>query len=168
VTVTEPIAITPPPIALMLADLAACVCGALANEGAGPTCWCGLYPGAQVSWDYCGACDGDKCGMGWVQLATIFPYNTFPVGVIDLRCASPLAWGIRVGALRCIPTPDDGELPSPEDMANAALMQYLDAKALHTAIKCCTGITASIETYVPVGPDGGCVGGYWTAYLEEP
>jgi hypothetical protein len=40
----------------------------------------------------------------------------------------------------------------------------LDAAALHSAIKCC-GLDAAIETYQPIGPEGGCVGGLWRAYL---
>jgi hypothetical protein len=93
VTITDPhpehpIAIAPPRIIMALVDLADCICTELAATGAGPTCWCGLYPGAQVSWEFCGECSGNTCGMGWVRLAQVFPYNVFPTGTIDLNCAS--------------------------------------------------------------------------------
>ena len=165
-TVIDP-PIVLPRIVLALDALATCVCEQLATTGAGPTCWCGLYPGAAVSWEHCGECDGGVCGMGYVRLARVFPYNTFPQGVIDLRCASPLAWAVEIGALRCLPQPADGEPPSPEIAAEATVNQMLDARAIWEAMKCC-GLEIGIETYIPVGPEGGCVGGFWLAYLDDP
>lgn len=107
------------PTAMMLAldALATCVCEFLALEGAGPTCWCGLVPGGpNVSWEACsgGECRTDVCGMGYVRLGTVFPYETFPVQTITDRCDRPLAWGVEVGALRCVPVHDDGTPPTPE------------------------------------------------------
>jgi hypothetical protein len=156
--------LAPPAVALALIDLADCVCAELAETGAGPTCWCGLYPGAAVSWEYCNECSGGTCGMGYVRAAGVFPYDSFPIPVIDDRCVRPLAWSVEVGALRCIPTPGDGELPSPTVMAEVALAQVMDAQALYRAVKCC-GMEVSVERYFPVGPQGGCIGGFWMAYL---
>ena len=102
--------IAPPAVALALIDLADCVCSELAETGAGPTCWCGLYPGAAVSWEYCGECGGGTCGMGYVRASGVFPYESFPEAAIDIHCARPLAWSIEVGALRCFPQPDDGQV----------------------------------------------------------
>jgi hypothetical protein len=147
-----------------LAELSEAVCGELAASGAGPTCWCGLYPGAAVSWEYCGECSGDHCGMGYVRLASVFPYSTFPVQVIDFQCTLPLAWSVEVGALRCLHQPTDGELLGPEAMSFVAIEQVLDAQALYRALKC-YGYQIAAEGYVPVGPQGGCVGGFWRAHL---
>jgi hypothetical protein len=152
-----------PELAVSLIALADCVCELLGTEGAGPTCWCGLYPGAAVSWDYCGECDDGACGMGYVRLAGGFPYDSFPTPVIDDRCAKPLAWAVEVGALRCFPQPADGELPSPAALAEVAIDQALDAAALFKAIRCCD-LELAVEVYRPVGPEGMCVGGFWTAY----
>jgi hypothetical protein len=160
--------LAPPPatqaVVVALASLADCVCNELAETGAGPTCWCGLYPGATVSWEYCGECNSGRCGMGYVRLAAAFPYTTFPVQQIDTRCASPLGWAVEVGALRCLPQPESGELLDVDGMAEIAIAQVLDASALHRAIKCC-GVEAAVEVYQPLGPTGGCVGGLWRAYL---
>lgn len=147
-----------------LADLADCVCTELAATGGGETCWCGLYPGALVSWDYCGECSGDRCGMGYVRLAEVFPYTVFPQQELDLRCTRPLAWTVEVGALRCLPQPSDGSPLNPVTMAEIAVVQTLDASALYRAVKCC-GTEAAVEVYQPLGPQGGCVGGFWRAYL---
>jgi hypothetical protein len=161
----NPIAIPPPKIIFALADLAECVCALLANEGAGPTCWCGLYPGQAISWEYCTECGRDQCGMGYVRLAGVSAYDSFPNPTIDDRCAKPLAWGVEVGALRCVPQQSDGSIIPPDLMAEVAIGQVLDAAALRTAIKCC-GFDAALGAWLPIGPAGGCVGGYWMAFLD--
>lgn len=155
----------PPAIAIALTELAECVCEQLTTNGAGETCWCGLYAGAVVTWDYCaGECGNDVCGMGWVRLGTVFPYSIFPQPILDDRCALPLAWQIEVGALRCIPLMPDGGPIDSATMADVALKQVLDARALHAAMQCC-GFSVAAEVYTPTGPEGGCVGGFWTGYI---
>jgi hypothetical protein len=160
--------VAPPPytlaVATTLADLADCICEELSTSGAGPPCWCGLYPGQSVSWEFCGECDNDRCGMGYVRLAGVFPYSVFPEQTIDTRCTYPLGWAVEVGALRCLPQPSDGTLPSPQEMAEVAIRQVLDASAIHRGLKCCDHEVA-VQQYVPVGPSGGCVGGFWLGYL---
>lgn len=163
-TVIDPPIYTPPRIAVALLELTECVCAELVTSGGGPTCWCGLYPGASVSWDYCGECNGDKCGMAYVRLAGISPYEIFPFPAVDDRCSRPLAWGVEVGVLRCMPQLSEGELLDPEGMAEVSVVQALDARAVWTALKCC-GIDIAVETWRPLGPNGGCVGGAWTAFL---
>jgi len=159
----HPIAIAPPGIVFALTELVECVCGLLATEGAGPMCWCGMYPGASVSWEYCNECSGGMCGMGYVRLAGVFPYATFPLPVVDDRCVKPLGWAIEVGALRCLTIPEDGSIASPAEMADVTIKQMLDATALYKAIRCC-GLEIAVEAYRPTGPEGGCVGGFWLAY----
>lgn len=152
-----------PPFTPVLFALADCVCTELATTGGGPTCWCGLVPGALVSWEFCGECDGGKCGMGYVRVDGVVPYNVFPVAEIDLNCARPLAIRVEVGALRCIPVAE--ELPSPETLAEVTAIQMMDIWALYRALMCCGASAVAAEAYVPVGPEGGCVGGFWTAFL---
>ena len=154
--------VEPTPTALTLLNLIDCVCTELAASGAGPTCWCGLYPGAQVSWEGCGECNTGACGMGYVRLIGGFPYDVFPTPTIDDRCAKPLAFALEVGALRCLPHGDG--LLDPAATAETVIDQMADARALYNAIKCCPGPRLGVQNYIPVGPQGGCVGGYWTAY----
>lgn len=147
-----------------LVALAECLCQQLTEFGAGPVCWCGVYPGAQISWEGCSDCGVDRCGMGWVRLVQAFPYEVFPTPTVDGRCQMPLAFAVEVGALRCFPQPTDGEPPDPAMTTEAAVMQMYDARAMYNAIKCCsTSVSMAVQGYVPVGPAGGCVGGYWTA-----
>lgn len=148
-----------------LLDLVECVCTELTAAGGEP-CWCGLLPGATVSWDYCTDCGNDHCGMAWVRVVGITPYDVFPTGIIDLRCARPLALQIEVGSLRCMPQPADGELLTPEASVEVSLRQVLDALALHRALQCCQERDFALSAYTPVGPQGGCVGGFWTAFID--
>ena len=166
-TITAPAAtpILPPYILPVLIDLAECVCTKLAEEGAGRTCWCGIWPGAEVSWEYCGECAGDACGMGWVRLMAVFPYDTFPVASIDLRCSRPLAYQVEIGALRCLPQPAEGTVVDPAVMTEVALSVAADTWALYRAAECCEASDKAIVGYLPLGPSGGCVGGSWSIFL---
>lgn len=149
----------------VLLDLVTCVCNELTTTGAGPTCWCGVYPGTAVSWEFCEGCDNGTCGMGWVRPSSIFPYSTFPLAILESGCRAPLAWSVEVGALRCLPTTADGQLPSPDVLLESAAEQLADAYALYRALRCCDNVEIAAETWNPLGPEGGCIGGYWTAYL---
>lgn len=162
----HPIALPLPESVGHLLNLVDCVCTLLETQGAGKTCWCGLYPGSEVSHEYCTECSDDVCGMGYVRLSLGSPYEIFPAPAIDDRCSLPLMWGVEVGALRCFPSEPDGSTIDPSTSAEVALKQILDARALRAAIKCCSG-KWGLGAWTPYGPLGGCVGGYWTAFLSE-
>lgn len=153
------------PLAALLTELTECVCNELATTGAGPTCWCGQWPGLDLSWEFCTDCPGDRCGMGWVRLAGINPYQVFPTPIVDPRCALPLAVTIEVGALRCIPQPADGSILDPGPMGDVAVAVAADAYALRRAVLCCNSPDLALGFWQPVGPEGGCVGGFWTTFL---
>lgn len=161
-TVEEPIA--PTRLQALLADLSTCVCTEL-EAATGPLCWCGVWPGDEVSWEGC-ECH-DACGMGWARLVGSFPYESFPSPAVDVTCRLPLAYVVEVGALRCMPTAnEDGSIPDPAAVAEAAMRQYADMDALYRALKCCPADQIAVEAWVPLGPQGGCVGGGWTAYVS--
>lgn len=163
---SEPEPFTPSVLMLAMDQLASCVCTEIAKSAAGPVCWCGVWPGEEVSWEFCGDCGNDACGMAWVRLNGIFPYDTFPAPVVDLGCRRPLAYNIEVGALRCMPVSDnEGELPSSEQITMTSMETYADLAALYRALLCCDFEAIAVEAWVPVGPQGGCVGGVWGAYF---
>lgn len=153
------------PLSALVFELASCVCNELSLTISGPPCWCGVWPGLEISWEHCTDCPPGLCGMGWSRLVLIAPYDDFPEPVIDLRCTKPLAAQLEVGALRCIPVPEEGEVNDPNTMGEVALRQYEDMLALRRAILCCDDVQIALGTYFPLGPQGGCVGGSWTAYL---
>ena len=153
-------------ISSVIADLVDCVCVALETDGAGPTCWCGFYPGSQVSWDYCGECSGGSCGMGYVRLVNAYRSEDMLNPDLNTRCASPLTLQLAVGAIRCIPVADDdGRLPDPESMWESSLAVLADMAALFVAADCCPG-EHILGEYTPVGPQGGCAGGEWTVWVS--
>lgn len=163
--VTDVVVPPPPPIIAFVAELVECVCELLTTDGQGPTCWCGVIAGDAAPMDACDSCD-ESCGMGFVRMGPAFPYSIFPVAVLDAGCVKPLAYTLEVGVTRCWPVADeDGTLPTPDDIANAAYGLAMDQMALHRAIRCCQG-EATIGAWNTVGPLGGCIMGSWTVYVD--
>lgn len=155
----------------LMGVLADCLCTQLEQTGAGSTCWCGVYPGAQVSWEHCEACGEDKCGMGYVRLVSVYPTTMFPEPAPRTEtCRSLKAAQFEVGALRCMPTmEEDGSLPTPADLLDVTLSVVYDMEAMQAAIECCFADNRTdyrLGLYIPTGPSGGCVGGYWEVFAE--
>lgn len=154
-----------PWISNIMLKMRECVCRLLADEGAGPLCWCGIYPGSDVSWEYCGQCSRGTCGMGFVQLLGAYPSSTFPNQQEEATCRAPLAFQLTVGSMRCLPVAEeDGSLPSEGDLLAPALAVNDDMLALLRAVDCCmkgNGLH-DVGEYQTIGPQGGCVGGAWT------
>jgi hypothetical protein len=150
-------------LALLLAELSECLCDALAKDGAGRTCFCGVVPGASPSWDYCGECDGGLCGMGYIYVESVYPSSSFPVQDASSRCTVPFAARLGIGALRCAPIADEsGALPDVDEMSEAFLGMNADMGAILSAIMCCSAIDEyALEQWRASGPQGGCVGGEW-------
>lgn len=156
-------------LAKVVAALTDCVCETLAVEGAGPTCWCGLFPGAEVSWDYCGECSGGTCGMAYVRLVSIYESQQFPQqDPLPSNCGAPLVAELAIGALRCIPVAErDGSLPDEAALLEAGLATFADMAAIRTAVSCCDlgDREFAFGSYAPLGARGGCVGGEWTVWV---
>jgi hypothetical protein len=151
-----------------LVDLAACVCDALAERGAGVPCWCGIVPGAEASWVGCTECDSGRCGSAWVRLDGVWPYVSFPNPEVGLTCAATMGYTVEVGVVRCMPLNDDGSPLDTAESLDVALAGAADMQALLYAISCCFGdVLHTVDSWVPVGPQGGCVGGYWTLSLAR-
>ena len=157
------------PILTYLAELLECVCTNLEEHGSGPVCWCGVYPGNAVSFESCDECSNGSCGSAYVNPGTTWSYQTFPSPAFDAACTLPLAYTIDVGIQRCFPTmEEDGTLPPAGVITETALNVMQDQWALHKAIRCCEFEQGKIVlgSWTPIGPQGGCVGGFWTAYLN--
>lgn len=148
-------------ITAILTDLATCLCAQIITDGLPAVCFCGVVPGEQVSLDYVGDCE-DACGMAWVRMVTIYPStvvgqpSTFPG-----NCGLGLGLDVELGIMRCISVGgEDGQPPSPPELTAAAVLQQADVMAMWRAIACCrTSKDWVINTYTPLGPEGGIVGG---------
>lgn len=128
-----------------------------------PTCFASVLPGALVALDHV----NDACGaMAWSRVGSVFPSTIFPV-----QDQTPHRWGItgamtyELGIIRGMELPDSGEAPTAEQQFETARLQMADMKAILVTI--CgyfssVGVPFIVGSYVPVGPDGGAVGGAWT------
>lgn len=146
----------------LLTSLSACLCGEVQKRvNAGDMdalCFCGVLPGNEVPFDYASE------GMAWVRVSMITP---MPVETSGRVCAMEYDVTVQMGMLRCAPTIDDnGDLPDVEEMLTSTGAQHRDMGLMHQVITCCdTGIGSDpvIIDYAPVGPEGGIVGGAWSA-----
>jgi hypothetical protein len=148
--------------------LATCLCTMLTDEGRGDLCACGLVPGDAVALDYV-ACDGDLCGMAWVRLAAAAP--TTGIGVISGtvgNCGSEIGFTVEIGVVRCMSAGDEtGSGPTQEEYLAATQVQVADMLTMRAAVACCDIGDVILDAYVPVGPQGMAVGGFWQATLSE-
>lgn len=149
----------------ILVELKDCLCQELTNSELLPSdCFCGIVPGEEVPYDY-------GKGMAWVRLTGANPSRTFPnTAVYTTGCGAPLAFGVEVGAIACIPgLSPTGGFPTAEVREEAARVQVTTMQAMRRAITCCLpkGLEVVLQNYVPVGPEGGVVGGTWTAAISE-
>lgn len=157
----------------VMVSLAECLCTQITGSGLPEPCFCGILPGGEAAYDYCDSCEDGTCGQAWVRLAQAFPSSAFPVPDVGRgTCASPLAFELVVGIVRCAPSPDDqGNPPSLGDQFATSQLVVADMMAMRRAIMCCAqaqkGRDYTLGFYLPVGPEGGCVGGVWTATFSE-
>lgn len=155
------------PIYPLLTALADCLCVELDTSPGGPPCFCGVVPAALVAMDFCD-CGGTACGMGWVRLDTLYPSRRFADPTTDARCGDPLALRVQVGVTRCLPGMDAaGNPPGVVEQSEAVRVQTGDLLAARRAIECCwSDRTVLLGAYIPVGPQGDCGGGFWTATVQ--
>ena len=135
-------------------------------------CAVSVFPGTAVPVDYVG---GDTCGsMAWVRHVSSNPTVRFPNADISVdNCAYSLAHTVEVGIIRPSPIPEsDGstiELPDDIEHFNSAMELADDMVLMKGAIQ---RASKSIDflilgSYVPVGPEGGAVGGTWSLTVGD-
>lgn len=129
-------------------------------------CLLTLMPGEVVPFDYCDRCDN---GMAWVRLVSMQPSEEQSDQRVEGRCFADLSMTVEVGHIFAAPWPDaDGDLPEEHEHSAATLRQIECADVMLTALLCTDlpdDVFASRPSYAPVGPDGGCLGGVWTATI---
>jgi hypothetical protein len=155
--------------------LSACLCLEIEASGLPATCSCGPMIGNLVL-DYCGTCADGKCGgQAWVRLVEAFPTVDFPSQALELRnCASPLAYQLEVGIVRCRPVGTVSGVrgytpPTLEQNVEALRLQLADMAAMRRAVECCFGdaeIDYILGSYNPITVEGDCLGGVFTVYAS--
>lgn len=147
-----------------------CLCEQLALKVARgvsqDVCICFIAAGDNTPFDYCGPdqCREDQCGQAWVRVQTVIPL------VPDFEgravCDAPLQAVVEVGITRCETAIFDGHsLPDEEAHLADVLTQLEDFGTLRAALRCCD-LAGGMGEYVPLGPEGGCVGGMFTVTID--
>lgn len=151
-----------------LENLATCLCAAILEANLPEPCFCGIVPGEAVVEDYIGDCE-PVCGMAFVRLASIYPATSLGQPSDDVNnCGLMLGADIEIGILRCISSGEaDGSPPSPEELYAATQLQINDSLAIYKAVNCCDLGDVLMDTYSPVGPLGGIVGGIWPISIMD-
>lgn len=156
-------------LALLLQELSSGLAEANMLES---MCAVTAFPGTAVPVDYVG---GDTCGsMAWVRHVTSSPTVRFPNADVTVdNCAYSLAHIIEMGIIRPAPIPEsDGstiDLPDDIEHFNSAMELADDMVLMKEAI---ARAAKSIDfvilgSYVPVGPEGGAVGGTWSLTVGD-
>lgn len=160
-----------PPLNLVwprLLELLDCLCTRINDSALDPVCVCEAMPGMNVALDYAlGGCSaGGADGMAWVRLTSIYMTSNFPAQLQGtVRCDNAeVAFAFEMGIIRSMPLGDDEGNPPPLEMMLAATeRQVSEAMLIANAILCCYDTDVAMGTYTPIGPEGGAVGGRWTA-----
>lgn len=149
-----------------LVAISQCLCAEITVRELPTPCFCGVLSGAALIADYCNP-ESEGNGMAYVRLLGISPLGSGNPSAPTV-CAPPLEAVIEVGILRCAPMlADDGSPPDMQQQLATARLAAADMAAALSAITCCLPDSrdVSVQGWQPVGPDGGCVGGAWTAVL---
>jgi len=145
--------------------LRACVETGLAGALAGPPGTCCVVPGRDVALDDCCA------GQAWVRILRVYgsSMESFPDAARQPhdtdRCTGG-RWAVEFGAgvVRCVPGLDGrGQPPTGAELEASAGQVADDASRIRRAVLCCFADGSDeglwVGDWLPVGPEGGCVGG---------
>lgn len=162
-------------IKALMTEIAACLCAQIETDERPKPCFCGVVPGAAVVANFMPDCfnneDLPTDGMAWVRLAAAYP--AFQPGIVVENPAEAsvagLGFDIEVGILRSIPLPTEGL--DEAQSADAVTSQMDDMITIRKAIMCCVALERAdflLNSYTPVGPIGGVVGGAFTVMVHKP
>lgn len=136
---------TVPEAAVQILD---CVCDALALDGR-PVCKCYQALGTPVIMDCCECDDDGTNGEVSVHFRRLFDAD--PETSNEVQRVRPCRGGVtaaqfRVVLARCRPIIDEqGNLPDPEEITDAANDQIRDAELLWQSLACCSGLSLRID-----------------------
>jgi hypothetical protein len=131
-------------------------------------CEAGLISGSMLIADHCCAdttAEGEPCeGQLTVRVEDVYPTEVFPehrAGAIP-PCGTPWAVKVEVATLRCALAMDGRVPPTMAEERAVADRQLADAALVRStliAFAADRDQALSLGAYIPMGPDGGCVGG---------
>lgn len=165
----DPVSIYDNRVFSQMADIITCLCAQIASNGLPGTCFCGIIAGDQP-YDATGVgdgdCDDDTDGQAWIRLINAYPSNDIGVALTTPgNCAGTgFGYDLEVGILRGIRIEENGGALPAEEMLSAVQLQVADMLTMQQALECCALDNKDfvIGQYLPIGPEGGLVGGTWT------
>lgn len=136
-----------------------------------PLCSTTVASGSQAIYDF----GAESCGGTiWTRLVSANVTNSFPAVDDDPNnCAQRVAYHAEVGILRAAALPEstglDIEVPSDEELFNESRQQLFDMQDMLTGLQAVGAEMDDfmIQSYFPVGPEGGVVGGTWAFVFGE-
>lgn len=168
----EPSPTTSHPMQVMASILDEVNQALIENGTKGKMCSMTIMPGDTVPADY----GTEDCGgMFWVRLTSANTTVGFPATDVTVNnCTHSLAFNAEIGILRPAKIPEANKvrgitLPTDEEQWEEANLQLSDMLAMHGALKAVGQDWDDfiIQQYMPIGPDGGIVGGQWTFVFGE-
>lgn len=142
--------------------------GCLETRLAGSS-FCGgvrILPGATPALD---GCWGDCTGQAWVRLVRAWTSMSFPAADTNPRLGPGLlVMQAEVGIARCMPPMQQHTgAPDPDEVAAVMAQVLADMPVLRRTLSCCDRPgDIVLGPYLPFGPQGGLVGGVWSATYE--
>lgn len=128
-------------------SLLACVCAAFELD-LRPVCKCYHALGIPTILDCC-ECEEGSNGEVSIHFRRLFDAD--PSTLNEVQRVRPCKGGItaaqfRIVVARCRPIIDEnGELPDPEDITDAAIEQMRDVELLWQSLACCSGLTLRVD-----------------------
>ena len=132
-----------------------------------------LRPGAAFAPYFSTTEDECKCGVAWVRLAGLALADTPGQDGPQRNAAGNLCgvvqWTatVEIGVQRCPTFGDAHKLPTAAEARADTQRQLADMRTMLSAMRCCFGRIQDVTPgeYTPIGPEGLCLGGSWTATL---
>jgi hypothetical protein len=103
----------------------------------------------------------DGNGDAWVRLVRMDP-DQIVFGLTPRSCPTSWQLVIEMGTYRCGPFSEDGSPLSEAELQDMRMAMSSDRAALLRVLGCCTALAdrdIAVDSYQPVGPEGGCYGG---------
>lgn len=129
-----------------------------------------VLAGSAVALDYI---TGPGDGFAFVRLGSGFQTTQFPIPqqTYSAGTALQIARQFELGIARGIPLPEDGSPLSRDEWFDISRLALADMNAIVATI--CSyfksrDIPFIVNNWVPLGPDGGVIGGSWTANAGSP
>jgi len=130
-----------------------------------------VRPGAAFAPYFSTTEDECRCGVAWVRLVSIGldgDADAAPRNAAGALCGSvQYVATVELGVQRCPTFGDAHQNPTAAESLADTLAQLSDERAMRAAIRCCFGSMQDVTPveYTPIGPEGMCLGGAWTATL---